>query len=302
MSTLPPLISPAPLCPPEAPALLRCGGRLLDLRQPVVMGIVNLTPDSFSDGGRLSTVDDAVAHAGALLAAGATILDLGAVSSRPGAPEVSIDDEWARLGEPLRLIRAAFPQAYLSIDTERAAIAARALEAGADLINDISAGADPAMLPLVARAAVPIVLMHRQGTPATMQLSPEYADVVREVRQFLLARIRAARAAGVADVIVDPGFGFGKTVAHNYQLFNALEQFATLEAPLLVGLSRKSMLTRPLGIGHAEAGPAAAALHFAALRAGARILRVHDVAEAAQLVCLHAVLTQPEHQPANAAD
>lgn len=290
------------MSPLVAPAVLRCGARPLDLRQPVVMGIVNLTPDSFSDGGRLHTVDDAVAHAGGLLAAGATILDLGAVSSRPGAPEVSVEDEWARLAEPLRQIRAAFPQAYLSIDTERAEIAARALAAGADLINDISAGADHAMLPLVARAAVPIVLMHRQGTPATMQLNPTYENVVAEVRRFLLERMRAARTAGVVDVIVDPGFGFGKTVAHNYQLFHALGQFATLGAPLLVGLSRKSMLTRPLGIGHAEAGPAAAVLHFTALRTGARILRVHDVAEAAQLVRLHAVLSQPEHQPVNAAD
>lgn len=290
------------MSPLVAPAVLRCGARLLDLRQPVVMGIVNLTPDSFSDGGRLPTVDDAVAYAGGLLEAGATILDLGAVSSRPGAPEVSVEDEWARLAEPLRQIRAAFPQAYISIDTERAENAARALAAGADLINDISAGADPAMLPLVARAAVPIVLMHRQGTPATMQLNPTYGNVVREVRLFLLERIRLARAAGVVDVIVDPGFGFGKTVAHNYQLFHAIEQFATLGAPLLVGLSRKSMLTRPLGIGHAEAGPAAAALHFTALRTGARILRVHDVAEAAQLVRLQTVLSQPEHQPVNAAD
>lgn len=260
------------------------------------MGIVNLTPDSFSDGGAVHGAAAAVARAGALLAAGAAIIDIGAVSSRPGAAEVSVADELHRLEAPVRAIRAEYPQALLSIDTCRTAVAEQMLAAGAHLINDISAGADAGMLELVAAARAPIVLMHMQGSPATMQQAPTYTHVVAEVRAFLQRRLDAAYAAGVADALVDPGFGFGKTVAHNYQLLHGLHQLATLGAPLLVGLSRKSMLTRPLGLMHTQVGPASAALHWQALHSGARILRVHDVAEAVQLLRLFDVANAPEHR------
>lgn len=269
-----------------APLLLNCRGRLLDLGQPQVMGILNLTPDSFSDGGLVHSPSVAVERVGQLLAEGAGLIDIGAVSSRPGAPEVSVEEELLRLSTSFHAIRAAFPQAYLSVDTSRAEVAQQMIEWGADIINDITAGADSAMYAVVAAARVPIVLMHMQGEPATMQLAPSYNDVAHEVRQFLIQRINAARAAGVADLIVDPGFGFGKTLAHNLALIEALPQFATLGVPLLVGFSRKSLITRGLGIAQAEAGPATAALHDQALRAGARVLRVHEVAEAMSVVRL----------------
>ena len=294
---LPAALRPPVLPAPVAPPLLNCRGRLLDLSAPVVMGIVNLTPDSFSDGGLVASPEAAVARVSALLAEGATIVDVGAVSSRPGAPDVSIKEELRRLEAPVRAICEAYPEALLSIDTCRTAVAERMLALGVHIINDIAAGADAGMLELAAAARAPIVLMHRQGTPATMQLSPSYAHVVAEVRAFLLRRLEAARAAGVADALLDPGFGFGKTLAHNYQLVSGLSQLATLGAPLLVGLSRKSMLTRALGAAAHEVGAAAAALHWQALHAGARVLRVHDVAPAVQLTRLWAVAQHPDHQP-----
>lgn len=269
-----------------APLLLNCRGRLLDLTEPQVMGIVNLTPDSFSDGGMVSSPSVAVERVGQLLAEGAGLIDIGAVSSRPGAPEVTAEEELRRLTESFRAIREAFPKAFLSVDTSRAEVARQMIEWGADMINDITAGADPEMFAVVAQARVPIVLMHMQGAPATMQQAPSYQNVAQEVRQFLIGRINAARAAGVADVLVDPGFGFGKTLTHNLALIEALPQFATLGLPLLVGFSRKSLITRGLGITQSEAGPATAALHDQALRAGARVLRVHEVAEAVSVVRL----------------
>lgn len=277
--------------------LINCRGSLLDMRSPVVMGILNLTPDSFSDGGRHNHPDAAVEHVGVMLATGAGIIDIGAVSSRPGAQPISAQQEIDRMAEPLSRIREAFPAAILSIDTSSAAVAQVMLGLGAHIINDISAGLHDVALPaLAAQHQAPYVCMHMQGTPQTMQDQPHYTDVVAEVHHHLVQRINALRGAGVADIILDPGFGFGKTLQHNYQLFAALPQFTQLGLPLLVGISRKSMLSKVLDRPHTQLMPATCAMHWQALQAGARILRVHDVAEAAQVVQLFTFMQQTNDQ------
>ncbi|MBX3101221.1 MAG: dihydropteroate synthase [Bacteroidetes bacterium] len=270
------------------PLTLNCRGRLLSLARPVVMGILNLTPDSFSDGGRYMARDAALKRTEEMLAQGAHIIDVGGYSSRPGAQEISPQEELDRVGETLAALLAAFPGALFSLDTFRASVAAPLLQDGVHILNDITAGADPDLLALAARYQAPVVLMHMQGTPQTMQQHPEYTDVVAEVYGSLSWALQRARAAGVGDVLLDPGFGFGKTAAHNYALMDALAQFNGLGCPLLIGISRKSMLTKGLGLSQAQALAAASALHYRALCAGVRILRVHDVAEAAAVCQLFA--------------
>jgi dihydropteroate synthase len=244
------------------------------------MGVLNATPDSFSDAGRHLEPARAAEAAAAMVAEGAALLDVGAESTRPGATPVPAEEELRRLLPVLAAVRAAV-RVPLSVDTRKAVVARAALDAGADLVNDVSAGRDPGMLPLCASAGVPIVLMHMRGEPATMQRRPRYRDVVAEVAAFLAARATAARRAGVpADaIVVDPGIGFGKTVAHNLALLRHLEVIARLGYPVLVGFSRKSFLGQLLGgappAGRLFGGAAAAAL---AVAGGARILRVHDVA------------------------
>ncbi len=260
--------------------------------QPMVMGIVNVTPDSFSDGGQFATTDTAIAHGRRLLEEGAHILDIGGESTRPGADTVSVDDEKARVVPVIEGLRdaAAKAGAYLSVDTRNAATMAAVIEAGADIINDITAlEGDPASMDVVTRSGLPVILMHMQGEPQQMQNNPQYDDVVTEVREYLDARIEACVAAGIdrSLIILDPGIGFGKTVEHNLSLMKHLDDYAESGLPLLLGVSRKSFIgllddnvpaTDRLG------GSLAAAL--AGYSRGAAILRVHDVAATRQALMI----------------
>ncbi|MCS6895692.1 MAG: dihydropteroate synthase [Bacteroidia bacterium] len=257
------------------------------LYPPRIMGIINITPDSFSDGGEAYKPEDAVRRAEWLIQEGADILDLGAVSTRPGASEVSEQEELQRLLPALRLIRKFFPEVPISIDTYRGNVAKIAIEEGADLINDISGGAfDPKLWSVVSQYKVPYVLMHIQGTPQTMQQNPTYTNLIEEIWEYFVKKLNNLRELGIEDVIIDPGFGFGKTAAHNYALFRALPKFRRLGRPILIGISRKSMLWRTLNATPHTVLPAMTALHWEALRKGVCILRVHDVAPARQLVSL----------------
>lgn len=266
---------------------IRYGGKLLDLSQPRVMGIINVTDDSFFADSRTRALADVVTKAGRLLAEGATILDLGAQSTRPGATKVGAAEETERLLPAISAILQAHPDAIISIDTFYASVAAACVEAGAAIINDISAGdLDAGMLPTVGALKVPYMAMHMQGTPDTMQHNPQYEDVVKEVLDYFVQKIAACKAAGIDDVIIDPGFGFGKTIAHNYTLLKHLEAFHILDVPLLVGVSRKSMIYKVLGSTPQEALNGTTVLHTLALERGAHLLRVHDVPAAMEAVKL----------------
>ncbi len=270
---------------------LNCRGRLLRLDRPIVMGILNLTPDSFSDGGRYDDTSKALAHVAHMLQAGATIIDVGGYSSRPGAIDITVEEELARIQLVVQEILQQFPQAIVSIDTFRAAVAGPMLDLGAHIINDISGGLlDPDMFATVGACDAPYVLMHMQGRPQTMQQAPAYTDVVREVGDYFVARIRAAHAAGIKDLVLDPGFGFGKTLAHNWELFRNLGQFNVFGCPLLIGISRKSMVYRLFDTAPSDVLELTTALHLKALEAGARILRVHDVQPAIRAIQLHQYL------------
>lgn len=266
---------------------LNCRGKLISLEKPVVMGILNLTPDSFSDGGKYNTIDKALSSVGEMLEQGAGIIDIGGYSSRPGAKSISVEEELLRISAVVAAILNDFPDAIISIDTFRAEVAMAMLEAGVHMINDISAGTyDPEMLDTVAKFQVPFVMMHMQGKPQTMQNAPDYGNVIEEVFQFFVGRVNAARKAGIHDLIVDPGFGFGKTLEHNYELFRNLDKFKRLGLPLLIGISRKSMLYRLFGAEPGDVQELSAVMHLKALEMGADILRVHDVRPAARLVGL----------------
>ncbi len=272
---------------------LNLRGRLYSLASPKVMAIINVTPDSFFPGSRTPDRTSIECRVETAIAQGADMLDIGGYSSRPGAPEVSEDEEYSRLASGLEIIRRKAPDAIVSVDTFRAGVARRCvLEWGADIINDISAGMlDPLMAPVAAELGTPVVLMHMRGTPATMQSLTDYRDPVADVISELAERISIFRSHGVADVIADPGFGFAKTTEQNYRLMRHLEEFRALECPLLVGISRKSMIYRPLGITPSEALPGTTALNMASLLKGAAILRVHDVAEAVQTVKIFNLLS-----------
>lgn len=266
---------------------LNVSGRLLELSTPVVMGIVNLTPDSFHLASRVNEQEAILDLVGRHLREGAAILDLGAQSTRPGADLLDAETEWSRLSPALKLIRGNFPEAILSIDTFYASVAERAVAKGADIINDVSGGQlDAAMFSTIGRLKVPYVLMHMQGTPKSMQRSPEYRDVTAEVIRHLAEGIDRLRQSGVPDVIVDPGFGFGKDLSHNYTLLRNLDAFRLLDAPLLVGLSRKSMVNKVLGTTAEQALNGTTVLNTLALTGGAKILRVHDVREAVEAIRL----------------
>jgi len=257
--------------------------------RPLVMGILNVTPDSFSDGGQHFDLASAVAHARQMDDEGADIIDIGGESTRPGAPAVSAEEEIRRVVPVIEQIS----DLLVSVDTTKAIVAERALAAGARIVNDISAlQSDVRMLPVVHNSGAGVVLMHMQGTPATMQDNPRYADVVQEVREFLAERITAAVTGGVkkSQIAVDPGIGFGKTVEHNRQLLAGLEQFATLGCPILVGASRKSFIGQLLNRPAAERLPGSLAAAAWAVLHGAKILRVHDVAETVDIVRLLAAL------------
>lgn len=264
----------------------RIKDRLFTPTLPAVMGIINATPDSFHAPSRAG-VDEAVRLADRMITEGATILDIGGQSSRPGSGLGTAEEEMGRVLPVIDAIHRRFPDAVLSVDTWRAEVARAAVEHGAGLVNDISAGSlDPAMLAMVAGLHVPYIAMHMQGTPDRMQHDPRYSDVSAEVTRFLSARLAAAHHAGIADVILDPGFGFGKDVDHNYALLRALPRIAALGTPLLVGLSRKRMINAVLGSQPADALNGTTVLHTIALLNGATILRVHDVKEAVECVAL----------------
>lgn len=256
------------------------------------MGILNTTPDSFYDGGRFDALEQAVTRGKQLWEEGARLIDVGGASSRPGALEVSVEEELRRVIPVIRALHVALPEAVLSVDTWRAEVAAAAAEAGASLINDISAGElDEAMLETVAALGVPYVLMHMQGRPDSMQLAPMYSDVVVEVLDFLIQKVILLRELGVKDILIDPGFGFGKTIEHNFELLRRMGELKTvLQLPVLAGISRKSMIYKTLGSTASEALNGTSALHMVALQQGADILRVHDVKEAVEVRTLFRTL------------
>ncbi|MEQ9186180.1 MAG: dihydropteroate synthase [Cryomorphaceae bacterium] len=264
---------------------VNCRGKLIDLSTPAVMGILNVTPDSFFDGGRYNEASQLIERAALHLEQGASILDIGAVSTRPKAADVSEAEELERLIPAVQLLRSSFPSAILSVDSYRSSVARAAIKAGADMINDISGGQlDEHMFTTIAELQVPYVLMHMQGTPQNMQDAPAYDDVTEEVLSFFIERVDALHRLGVHDVIVDPGFGFGKNVEHNYQLLRDLERFRILGVPILAGFSRKSMINKVLGTSPEQALNGSTVLHTMALERGADLLRVHDVKEAVEAV------------------
>ncbi|MDE6650164.1 MAG: dihydropteroate synthase [Muribaculaceae bacterium] len=259
-------------------------GHLSYFRRPWIMGILNVTDDSFYSGCRSSIEEDVVARVREIRDEGADCIDIGACSTRPGAMPVDADVEWARLESAISIARREWKDALISVDTFRADVARRCVEAGADIINDISGGKmDADMFDTVAALKVPYVLTHMRGTPVDMASFAEYQDVVAEVITDLAHSIRELRQRGVCDIIVDPGFGFAKNVEQNYSLLASLEEICRIGLPVLVGVSRKSMIWRPLGITPSEALPGTTALNAVALLRGASILRVHDVAEAVQV-------------------
>lgn len=251
------------------------------------MGILNVTPDSFFDGGQFTSLDAILLQTEKMLREGASIIDVGGMSSRPGAQLVDETEELKRVLPVVELIAKEFPETVISIDTVRSEVARLGVEAGARIVNDISAGRfDAKMYETVASLQVPYVLMHMQGEPQTMQSQPRYENVVREVLDFFIREISRLRQAGVTDIILDPGFGFGKTVEHNYQLLKNLHLFRITELPVLAGISRKSMICKVLGVTPDKALNGTTALHLVALQQGAKILRVHDVKEAVEVIRL----------------
>jgi dihydropteroate synthase len=268
---------------------INCKGRLLTLDEPLVMGIINTTPDSFFKNSRHSVVDDVLFTAERMLNDGAAILDIGGQSTRPGSQRVPVDEELSRVVPVVEALVKRFPEAILSIDTFYAKVAEHTIQAGATIINDVSAGSiDPELIPLVARLQVPYVLMHMQGDPQTMQQNPTYENVVLEVFDYLSFKIKELEALGIKDIIIDPGFGFGKTIQHNFQLLAHLSYFQQLSKPLLIGLSRKGTVYKTLEVKAEDSLNGTTVLNTISLLNGAHILRVHDVKEAVQAIKLHA--------------
>ena len=263
-------------------------GRLFDLSKPKVMGILNLTPDSFYDGGVHNEINKIEDHVNKMVNDGMDILDIGGYSSKPGAKNISVDEELSRVIPILKHIRKIFPELVISIDTFRSKIASASLNEGADIINDISGGTlDKNMMSVVAKNNCPYILMHMQGNPQNMQNDPSYENVTLEIIQYLAQRIKIARDNNIIDLIVDPGFGFGKTLEHNFEILNNLEKFNVLDTPILAGFSRKSMIYKTLKTSSEKALNGTSSLNTIALMKGAKILRVHDVKEAKECIILH---------------
>ncbi len=270
---------------------INCKGALIDLSEPKIMGVLNITPDSFFDGGKYNDEKSVLSQVEKMLEEGATFIDVGAYSSRPGANAISEAEELQRILPIIQLLTKAFPRAMVSIDTFRSEVAIKCLEAGAALVNDISAGRlDENMLSTIAHYKVPYIMMHMKGTPLNMQQKTEYQDLLTDILYYFSERVMAARALGIHDIIVDPGFGFAKTLEQNYSLLQQLELFQNLDLPLLVGLSRKSMIYKTLETTAEQALNGTTALNMVALTKGANILRVHDVKEAAECVKLYSSL------------
>ena len=267
---------------------LNINGRLLDLSEPQVMGILNVTPDSFYSGSRKQTEDEIESRVRQIIGEGASIIDIGAYSSRPNADDVSPSEEMERLRKGLSVIQRVAPNAIVSVDTFRADVAKMCVEEyGVGMVNDISGGMlDKDMFATVAKLGIPYILMHMQGTPQNMQQNPHYDDVVKEVFMYFAEKVQRLRDLGVKDIILDPGYGFGKTVEHNYELMNHQEELLEFELPLLVGISRKSMIYKALGITADEALNGTSVLNTISLLKGANILRVHDVATCVEVVNL----------------
>ena len=270
----------------KTPLFINANGKLMDLSEPQVMGILNVTPDSFYAGSRGVTNGYILDRCQQILDEGASIIDIGAYSSRPNAQHISAEEEMSRLRTGLELIRKNHPEAIVSVDTFRADIARMCVEEyGVAIINDISAGnMDEQMFSTIARLGVPYIIMHMKGTPQNMQENPHYDNFLKEIFYYFSEKVQKLRDLGAKDIIIDPGFGFGKTIEHNYELMNHLEEFHLFELPILVGISRKSMIYKLLGTTPEEALNGTTALNTIALTKGAHILRVHDVKEAVETV------------------
>lgn len=266
---------------------INCNENLIDLSTPKVMGILNVTPDSFFDGGSYKNIERYIAQAGKMLIEGATFIDIGAYSSKPGAAEVSVEEELQRILPVVQSITKEFPNCIISIDTFRSSVAKVCIEEGAAMVNDISGGQlDPNMLATVAQLKVPYILMHMRGTPQNMQQKTTYTDLIQDIIFYFSEQLQKAKEAGINDVILDPGFGFSKNVKQNFQLLEGLELLQNLDVPILAGISRKSMIYKTLEIDAKNALNGTTALNMVCLNNGASILRVHDVKEAMECVTL----------------
>ncbi|MBT8303964.1 MAG: dihydropteroate synthase [Bacteroidia bacterium] len=267
---------------------INCKGKLIDLSTPKVMGILNITPDSFYDGGKYEKEQDILEHVDKMITEGATFIDVGGYSSRPGAKHISEEEELERVVPVIEMIQKHFPDSIMSIDTFRSNVAKAGIQAGAAIVNDISAGQlDEDMLPTVGKLNVPYIMMHMRGTPQTMKEHTNYKDLVHDVNMYFSERINNARYYGVKDIILDPGFGFSKNLGQNFELLNKLELLTMAGLPLLVGVSRKSMIFKLLDQSQNEALNGTTSLNTVALMKGASILRVHDVKEAMECVMLY---------------
>ena len=266
---------------------LNCKGRLLSIDQPVVMGILNITPDSFYAGSRFLNDESVIKAAAKMIEEGAAIIDIGGQSTRPGAEKISEKEEIERVVPAIEIIKTTFPDIFISIDTYYSSVANHAVKAGADMVNDISAGLlDTQMPAVVARLNVPIIAMHMKGDPQTMQKFTQYENIIKELIDYFTERIKQLESAGIKDIIIDPGFGFAKTIEQNFFLLSQMEAFRILNKPVLAGLSRKSMIYKTLHLTPEEALNGTSVLNTIALTKGASILRVHDVKEAAECIKL----------------
>lgn len=272
--------------------LINCQGKLIDLATPKVMGILNVTPNSFYDGGKYKNESEIVKQVETMLVDGADFIDVGAYSSKPNAEFVSEEEEIARLIPVLKLVLKEFPTTLLSVDTFRSEVAKAAVKSGASIINDISAGGlDDKMMETIGKLQVPYIMMHMKGTPQTMTQLTQYDDIVKEMLFYFSEKVALARSFGINDLIIDPGFGFAKTVEQNFEIMQKLELFKVLELPILAGVSRKSMIYKPLDLTPEKALNGTTALNMIALTKGASILRVHDVKEAVECVKLFSLMS-----------
>jgi len=267
---------------------MNCNGKTLDLSTPKIMGILNVTPDSFYDGGRHNKLSSAVDQAGKMIQDGASIIDIGGMSSRPGAPIIDPEIERKRVLPIVKEVRKLHPDVIISVDTLRSEIAKSCIDAGADMINDISAGNfDPKMIQLVADTGVPYLMMHMQGIPENMQDAPVYSNIIEQIIQYFILKIEECRSKGIEDLIIDPGFGFGKSLDDNYKILANLNLFNILDLPVLAGISRKSMIYKLINKNPEEAIFGTTAAHMLALQNGASILRVHDVRAALDTIQIY---------------
>jgi dihydropteroate synthase len=275
---------------------LNCKGKFLLVDKPLVMGIINTTPDSFYEGSRFSDTDKILSQAEKMIAEGADIIDIGGQSTRPGSEAVSEEEELKRVIEGVEAIHRNFPDTIISIDSYYSTVVKKSVEAGASIVNDISAGnIDKQMMPTIAELQTPYIIMHMRGNPATMQQNLNYDNVTREVLDFFIQKTGECKKAGIHDVIIDPGFGFAKTINHNFELLKNLSAFEILDTPILIGISRKSSVYKTLGITAEEALNGTTVLNTIALMNGANILRVHDVKEAKEAVKLWSLVNESGH-------